>query len=85
MKKILIPSLLAAMALNAGAVRSDIMLKKGWQFSKDSINWQSVTIPHDWAIYGPFDHSYDLQKVAVEQNGETEETWKTGRTAACPM
>ncbi len=84
MKKILIPSLLAAMALNAGAVRSDIMLKKGWQFSKDSINWQSVTIPHDWAIYGPFDHSYDLQKVAVEQNGETEETWKTGRTGGLP-
>ena len=66
------------------AVRSDVMLKKGWQFSQDSVNWKSVTVPHDWAIYGPFDRSYDLQKVAVEQNGETEETWKTGRTGGLP-
>lgn len=57
---------------------------KGWQFSRDSIKWESVTIPHDWAIYGPFDRKYDLQKVAVEQNGETEETWKTGRTGGLP-
>lgn len=41
-------------------------------------------MPHDWAIYGPFDRKYDLQKVAVEQNGETEETWKTGRTGGLP-
>lgn len=55
-----------------------------WQFAKDSIDWQHVRIPHDWAIYGPFDRAYDLQKVAVEQNGETEETWKTGRTGGLP-
>lgn len=57
---------------------------KSWDFSRDSINWESVTVPHDWAIYGPFDRKYDLQKVAVEQNGETEETWKTGRTGGLP-
>ncbi len=57
---------------------------KNWDFSKDSVSWQHVTIPHDWAIYGPFDRSNDLQKVAVEQNGETEETWKTGRTGGLP-
>lgn len=57
---------------------------KNWQFSRDSIEWNVVAIPHDWAIYGPFDRSYDLQKVAVEQNGETEETWKTGRTGGLP-
>lgn len=85
MKKILIPSVLAALALSASAAgRTDLMLKKGWQFSKDSIQWESVTVPHDWAIYGPFDRKYDLQKVAVEQNGETEETWKTGRTGGLP-
>lgn len=73
-------------AVSAASVssRSDVMLKKGWQFSKDSADWKEVTIPHDWAIYGPFDRSYDLQKVAVEQNGETEETWKTGRTGGLP-
>lgn len=69
---------------SAASPRSDTMLKKGWSFSKDSTDWQQVTVPHDWAIYGPFDRSYDLQKVAVEQNGETEETWKTGRTGGLP-
>ena len=64
--------------------RSDTMLKKGWNFSKDSIEWQQVSIPHDWAIYGPFDRNHDIQKVAVEQNGEVEETWKTGRTGGLP-
>lgn len=63
--------------------RSDKMLKT-WDFSRDSLKWEQVTIPHDWAIYGPFDRSNDLQKVAVEQNGETEETWKTGRTGGLP-
>ena len=84
MKNILITALLAGMALGASAARTDRLLKKGWQFSKDSVEWQTVTVPHDWAIYGPFDRSYDLQKVAVEQNGETEETWKTGRTGGLP-
>lgn len=72
---------LAAPAANAN--RSEILLKD-WQFSNDSTSWKSVTIPHDWAIYGPFDRSQDLQKVAVTQNGETEETWKTGRTGGLP-
>lgn len=73
--------LLSAMA--ADSPRSDSLIKN-WKFSRDSIDWKSVTIPHDWAIYGPFDRSYDLQKVKVEQNGETEETWKTGRTGGLP-
>lgn len=84
MNKFLITALLAGLSLSASAERADILLKNGWRFSKDSIEWQNVTIPHDWAIYGPFDRSYDLQKVAVEQNHETEETWKTGRTGGLP-
>lgn len=65
------------------AERSDTLIKQ-WHFSNDSTNWENITIPHDWAIYGPFDRSNDLQKVAVEQNGEKEETWKTGRTGGLP-
>ncbi len=65
------------------AQRSESTLKQ-WEFSNDSASWKNVTIPHDWAIYGPFDRSNDLQKVAVEQNGEKEETWKTGRTGGLP-
>lgn len=83
MKKLLVAAMMAAgfMAIHA---RTDVRLTKRWQFSKDSVRWESVAIPHDWAIYGPFSRDNDLQKVAVEQNGETEETWKTGRTGGLP-
>ena len=74
---------LGALAFSAAAQRNETTVKQ-WQFSQDSISWNNVTIPHDWAIYGPFDRSYDLQKVTVEQNGETEATWKTGRTGGLP-
>lgn len=84
MTKLLALALTAALAVPAAnATRSEILLKD-WQFSNDSTSWKPVTIPHDWAIYGPFDRSQDLQKVAVTQNGETEETWKTGRTGGLP-
>lgn len=72
---------LTLMAASSG--RSEQLLKS-WEFSRDSLKWENVAVPHDWAIYGPFDRKYDLQKVAVEQNGETEETWKTGRTGGLP-
>ena len=76
--------LLLATGLSAiAAPRTSTELKR-WEFSSDSLEWKSVTVPHDWAVYGPFDRKYDLQKVAVEQNGETEETWKTGRTGGLP-
>lgn len=63
--------------------RTELSLKT-WQFSRDSLNYKSVTIPHDWAISGPFDKRHDLQYVAIEQNGETEKTEKSGRSGALP-
>ncbi len=48
------------------------------------MEWKSVRMPHDWAVYGPFDRNNDLQVVAIEQNGEKEETVKTGRTGGLP-
>lgn len=66
-----------------GQTRKAINLKH-WQFSRDSINWQTVTIPHDWAISGPFDKKWDLQTVAIEQNGEHEKTEKSGRSGSLP-
>ena len=74
---------LATSALSATAQRSTINLKT-WQFSRDSVNYKPVTIPHDWAINGPFDKKWDLQFVAIEQNGETEKTEKSGRSGALP-
>lgn len=72
-----------------------ITLEKGWKFSKGDFpeamklnfndkSWQTVTVPHDWAIYGPFDKDIDKQVVAIVQNGETIPTEKTGRTGALP-
>ena len=65
-------------------VRKEIFLSDGWMFSRDSVDWQEVTVPHDWAIAGPFDKKWDLQFVAIEQNGEKEKTEKSGRSGALP-
>ena len=74
---------LATSALTASAQRNTIN-RKTWQFSRDSVNYKPVSIPHDWAINGPFDKKWDLQFVAIEQNGETEKTEKSGRSGALP-
>lgn len=64
--------------------RTVLHLNDGWLFSRDSVNWQTVSVPHDWAIDGPFDKKWDLQYVAIEQNGEKEKTEKSGRSGALP-
>ena len=73
---------LAAPAINAQ--RSEFLLRS-WEFAPDSLAWQNVTVPHDWAIYGPFDRANDLQNVVIEQNGETEASWKTARSGGLPF
>ena len=64
--------------------RQETTLTEGWLFSQDQQTWQSVCVPHDWAIAGPFDKKWDLQKVRIEQNGEKEATEKSGRSGALP-
>lgn len=76
------------------ALRSDTLLEKGWKFTRedgeftglnvDVSSWQDVTVPHDWAIYGPFDSNNDAQVVAITQNFEQFATLKTGRTGGLP-
>ena len=84
MKKLLLTTVVMAAALSVcGQVRRTMSLKH-WQFSRDSVSYSAVTIPHDWAINGPFDKKHDLQFVAIEQNGETEKTEKSGRSGALP-
>ena len=86
---ITLASALCLAALGAQAQRQSETLNEGWQFTKGTpqadTKWQTVRVPHDWAIYGPFDRANDLQTVAVEQNGETEKTVKTGRTGGLPF
>ncbi len=76
-------------------VRTTRVLSDGWKFKKgvckdafefkyNDSDWETVSVPHDWAIYGPFDKEIDKQRVAIVQNGETKATEKTGRTGALP-
>lgn len=82
--KYFIGMLMLFVASSSHAQRQEITLSEGWQFSRDSVEWTHVTIPHDWAISGPFDKKWDLQNVAIEQNGEKEKTEKSGRSGALP-
>ena len=85
----LLPLLLLFASSGVSAQRSVRTLKEGWEFTKGRATqktvWEKVRVPHDWAIYGPFNRANDLQTVAVEQNGETEKTEKTGRTGGLPF
>lgn len=83
------------LTLNLNAQRSEYLLEKGWKFTKGEVSdaeapsfndtkWETVTIPHDWAIFGPFDKNNDLQNIAVTQNFETQASLKTGRTGGLP-
>ena len=80
--KLLFAAVLMSMAMQ-GQVRREINLET-WEFSRDGQTWAAVNIPHDWAIAGPFDKRWDLQRVAITQNGETEATEKSGRSGALP-
>ena len=64
--------------------RTETTLNDDWQFSRDKAEWQTVSVPHEWAISGPFDKKWDLQVVAIEQNGEKQATEKSGRSGALP-
>ena len=84
--------LLTASLTAVAQPRQETYLHEGWQFSLDNKDvasqeqpkWQTVRVPHDWAIAGPFDKKWDLQKVAIVQNGEKEATEKSGRSGALP-
>lgn len=70
--------------VTAGIAQVRVINLKTWNFSRDSLHWQAVDIPHDWAISGPFDKKWDLQRVAIAQNGEKQATEKSGRSGALP-
>lgn len=85
MKKNLLTTIAVAAAMGVTAqTRQTMTLSDGWSFSRDNATWTEVRIPHDWAIAGPFDKKWDLQFVAIEQNGETEKTEKSGRSGSLP-
>ena len=76
--------------------RSEQLLEKGWRFTRDDVatfssvdcddsKWQQVTVPHDWAIYGPFSINNDKQNVAITQDGQKEAMEHAGRTGGLPF
>lgn len=77
-------------------VRTLQTFEKGWKFTRedkaefakpnyDDKKWQNVTVPHDWAIYGPFSINNDKQDVAIAQDGQTEAMEHAGRTGGLPF
>ncbi len=54
-------------------------------FDYNDAQWETVKVPHDWAIYGPFDKEIDKQTVKIVQNNEEQATEKTGRTGSLPF
>ena len=81
---------------DAGPTRTRYTFEKGWKFIRsdhtdfsqldyDDSRWQSVTVPHDWAVYGPFSIQNDRQKVAITQDGQKEAMEHAGRTGGLPF
>ncbi|MDO4462780.1 MAG: DUF4982 domain-containing protein [Bacteroidia bacterium] len=95
MHKLVTTALAITATLLAHAQSQELLLLEDWKFNKGAAvgahntnfndsQWQNVTIPHDWAIAGPFDKEIDKQVVAIVQNGEQEATEKTGRSGSLP-
>ena len=77
-------------------VRSKSTFTKGWKFTRNDSQefilpdyndskWESVTVPHDWAIYGPFSIHNDKQNVAISQDGQKDAMEHAGRTGGLPF
>lgn len=88
--------LLSIQVVAFAQIRTETMLEKGWKFTRndnpeqaninfDDTNWQSVRVPHDWAIYGPFDKSNDIHRMAIVQDGQTTAIEHYGRTGGLPF
>lgn len=93
---IMLLGIVAFATMAEAQVRSEQLLEQGWRFTRDDSPtfslvecddsaWQQVTIPHDWAIYGPFSINNDRQNVAITQDGQKEAMEHAGRTGGLPF
>ena len=97
MKRLLLTIVAMATLFAAEAqTRTEQLLERGWRFTRedsaefitpnyDDKAWQEVTVPHDWAIYGPFSIHNDRQNVAIAQDGQKEAMEHAGRTGGLPF
>lgn len=76
--------------------RKTVLLDSDWRFVQgdvanaekvafDDSAWETVTVPHDWAISQNFDMNIDKQIVQVLEDGDKQPRLRTGRTGALPM
>ncbi len=82
--------LFVATSITLSAQRQESLLQV-WEFAMETETgvmptegFVSVTLPHDWAITGPFSRDNDLQNVAITQNGSNVPSVRTGRTGGLP-
>ena len=96
LKNLLAATLLLTTTTATAQNRHEYLLDSNWKFSKGDVpnaakpdfadaKWQTVSVPHDWAIAGPFDGNNDLQVVKIEQNNEKAASQKSGRTGGLPF
>ena len=89
-------ALIAGLTLAWGEGRTQVTLEEGWKFTRqddprastaayDDSAWQSVRVPHDWAIYGPFDKQNDIHRMAIVQDGQATAIEHYGRTGGLPF
>ncbi len=100
MKKLLLFILGAALLAGCNSKsdtssRQVMLLDSDWMFINAEVesgerpetataNWETVSVPHDWAISGEFDKSHDAQKIMVMEDGERVTKMRTGRTGGLP-
>ncbi|NLJ00669.1 MAG: glycoside hydrolase family 2 protein [Bacteroidales bacterium] len=98
MKRVFLITIALFVALSAveAQTRAQMTLEKGWRFTREDdprsseVNyndseWQTVRVPHDWAIYGPFDKNNDIHRMAIVQDGQTTAIEHYGRTGGLPF
>ena len=89
-------ALITGLTLAWGEGRTQVTLEEGWKFTRqddprasaaayDDSAWQSVRVPHDWAIYGPFDKQNDIHRMAIVQDGQATAIEHYGRTGGLPF
>ncbi len=92
----LLVGIMGCISTSWGQGRTERLLEKGWRFTRSDhpsfkevscvdTDWQPVTVPHDWAIYGPFSAQNDKQEVAIAQDGQIEALEHAGRTGGLPF
>ena len=76
-------ALLAAACAAANVEAAVTSLCSGWEFRRGGESaWTKVSVPHDWAIGGPFHRTNDLQVATIRQDGETVEILEPVRLRA---